>query len=83
MELIRQLSPAQFAEGVLIWSPHRERQIRKERNKRVSFQVWPESLAERAINAITFLKKRYGAEVGLAIACDRLERPHPSEKEME
>lgn len=82
MELINSLSAEQLREGVLIWSPHRERQVRREKNKRLSFMLWPESLADRAVNAITHLKKRFGAEIGLEFACRRLETPHPEEEEM-
>ena len=83
LELIRQISPDQWREGVLIWNPVRERQVRKEKGKRLSFQLWPESLADRAINAITHLKKKFGGEIGLAIACQRLETPHPDERWMD
>jgi hypothetical protein len=83
LELIRSISPAQWAEGILIWSPTRERAVRKERGKRISFQVWPESLANRAMGAITHLRKKFGGELGLEMACKRLETPHPEEGEME
>jgi len=83
MALIHSFSNEQLREGILIWSPHRERQVRKERGKRVEYQTWPESLANRAINVITHLKKKFGSELGLEMACLRLERPHPSEGEME
>lgn len=77
----RDMRPDQWREGIAVWNPHRERAIRKERNKRVSFQVWPASLADRAINAVTYLKKKFGAELGLEFACRRLETPSPEEEE--
>jgi hypothetical protein len=83
LELLRSVSAEQWREGILIWSPTRERAVRKERGKRVSYQTWPASLADRAINAITHLRKKFGGELGLEMACLRLETPHPSEGEME
>ena len=81
--LANSISAEQWKEGIVIWNPHREREVRKERGKRVSFQVWPESLANRAIGAITHLRKKFGGELGLEMACKRLETPHPEEGEME
>jgi len=83
IELVKSISPAQWRDGILIWSPTRERQVRKERGKRVSYQTWPTSLADRAINAITFLRKKFGGELGLEMACRRLETAHPEESEQE
>jgi hypothetical protein len=83
LELIRSVSAEQWREGILIWSPTRERAVRKERGKRVSFQVWPESLADRAINAVNYMRKKFGSDLGLVMACRRLETPHPEEGEME
>jgi hypothetical protein len=82
IELVKSFSAEQLREGILIWSPHRERQVRKERGKRLSFQVWPESLANRAINVITHLKKKFGSEIGLEMACLRLETPCQNEGEL-
>ena len=83
LAIISKVSADGWREGIALWSPHRDRQVRRERNKRVCFQLWPASLADRAIGAITFLKKKFGAEVGLEFACKRLERTHPEEGEME
>ena len=80
---INSVSAEQWREGLLLWSPHRERQVRKEKGKRLSYQTWPESLANRAINVITHLKRRFGGELGLEFACRRLETPHPEEGEVE
>lgn len=82
MELIRQISNQQWAEGIVIMNPHRERMVRKERGKRLNYQVWPESLADRAINSVTHLRKKFGSEIGLEVACRRLETPNPEEEEM-
>jgi hypothetical protein len=82
MAAVRAISKVQYAEGVVIFNPHRERQVRKEKGKRLSYQTWPASLADRAINAITHLKKKFGGEIGLEVACKRLETPNPEEEEI-
>ena len=81
MEIIRSVSAEGWREGIAVWNPHRERAVRKERNKRVCFQLWPASLADRFTNAITHLKKKFGGDLGLEYAVQRLETPHPSEAE--
>jgi hypothetical protein len=81
MELVKSISAAQWREGILIWSPTRERQVRKEKGKRISFREWPPDLAERFVNVTTNLTKRFGTPMGLDVACYRLENaaPHPEE----
>ena len=81
LAIISKVSADGWREGIAVWNPHRERAVRRELGKRLSFQVWPESLANRAIGAITYLRKKFGAEIGLEYAVLRLETPHPSEEE--
>ena len=85
LELIRSISPAQWADGIVIWNPTRERSVRKEKGKRISFREWPPDLAERFVNVTTHLKKRFGTPMGFDVACYRLENAaqHPEEKEQE
>lgn len=83
MEIISRISADGWREGIALWSPHRERAVRKEKGKRLSYQTWPASLADRAINVITHLRKTFGSELGLEMACLRLERPHPEEAKQE
>lgn len=85
LELLRSVSADQWREGILIWSPTRERAVRKEKGKRIIFREWPPDLAERFVNVTTYLKKRFGTPMGFDVACYRLENaaPHPEEKEQE
>lgn len=85
MQLIRSISQAQWAEGIVIINPHRERSVRKEKGKRISFREWPADLAERFVNCTTHLKRKFGTPMAFDVAIHRLENgaPHPSEGEME
>lgn len=81
----RDVSAAQWAEGLAVFNPKREAAVRREKGKRISFREWPSDLAERFVNTMTHLKRKYGTPMAFDVACHRLEKaaPHPDEGEME